>query len=79
MAADKINPPGGHAAPTPSDTVALENVVGVYVNVVGNVALRMGNTSLTYLAVPAGTTIPGQFTHILSTGTTASVFAQFEG
>ena len=79
MASDKINPPGGHAAASPSDTAVLKNVVGIYVNAVGNVALQMGNTTLIYLAVPAGTTIPGQFSHVMATGTTATVFIQFEG
>ena len=67
-------PAGWAEAVTPSDTVDLAYTSrGIYVGVTGNVALitEEGNT-VTFTAVPAGTTLAVKATRILATGTTAT-------
>lgn len=72
MANDKTNPPTGHLNITKSDTETYEGVAGIYVGTTGDVTCINGGVSAVYNNVPVGLIIPGQFTKIMSTGTTAS-------
>ena len=69
------NPPSKHAAVTPSDSALLDpgfDVTGIYVGGAGNIALTLNGVEVTYVGVAAGSIIPGQFTKVASTGTTAT-------
>lgn len=59
---------------TPSDATDVTGSVAIYVGTTGNVAVKTLNhdTSVTFVGVPAGAIIPGNFTRIMSTSTTAS-------
>jgi hypothetical protein len=61
-------------AVTPSDSVDLPyTATGIWVGVTGNVALITPyGTTLTFVAVPAGTLLPVCASRVLSTGTTAT-------
>jgi hypothetical protein len=63
------------AAVTKSDsTVFTPATIGLWVGGVGDVAVRMygSQTSVTFVAVPAGTMLPIQVDKVLSTGTSAT-------
>jgi hypothetical protein len=67
-------PSVGPFAVTPSDSTDL-GIRSVYVGVTGNVAVRSADTgvAVTFVAVPAGATIPaGFYDRVLATGTTAT-------
>lgn len=67
-------PSVGPFAVTPGDDTDIF-VRSVYVGVTGNVAVRSADTgvSVTFVAVPAGSTIPaGFYDRVLATGTTAT-------
>lgn len=59
---------------TKSDSANLPNVAqALYVGGAGDVAVvTAGGEQLTFVAVPAGTTIPIRVTKVLSSGTSAS-------
>lgn len=62
-------------AVTPSDsTTFTPPAIGLWVGTGGNVAVRMfgSQTSVTFLNVPNGNTLPIQVDKVLSTGTSAS-------
>lgn len=63
------------AAVTKSDaTVFTPPAIGLWVGGVGDVAVRMygSQTSVTFVAVPAGTMLPVQVDQVLSTGTSGT-------
>jgi hypothetical protein len=67
--------PASHAfAVTPSDSALLaETTRGIYVGTGGTIAaLMLSGASVTFTAVPGGTTLPVRMTKIMATGTTAS-------
>lgn len=60
---------------TPSDSQRVEppfTMKGIYVGGSGNVVVRMNGTDVTF-AAPAGTTLHVAPTHVLATGTTATL------
>lgn len=61
-------------AVTASDTVRLPATASaIYVGGTGAVAVNtVGNNLVTFAAVPAGTVIPLEVTHVMSTNTTAT-------
>ena len=67
--------PGGalSADALKSDVNDLPNPSVIYVGVTGNVAVitAQGDT-VTFVGVPAGSTVPVQVTRVLATGTTAT-------
>lgn len=63
-------------AVTPSDSTEIFGHA-LYVGVGGNVAmLTEGGDTVTFTAVPAGTTLVQRFTKVLATGTTASALVR---
>jgi hypothetical protein len=71
---------GNFAAVTKSDTTILPHTRGLYVGVIGDVAVRgaLDGDTVTFVGVPAGTTLPIRVDQVLSTGTTAaSIVALF--
>lgn len=66
--------PRRHFAITKSDSTKFHKPVTVYVGTTGDVAVKdwLTGTSVTYKAVPAGSTVPVQVEMVLSTGTTAA-------
>ncbi|WP_018265549.1 spike base protein, RCAP_Rcc01079 family [Methylosinus sp. LW4] len=72
LSAGRTSPPSAHIAVTPSDTVDLEFVTqSLYVGGAGNVAVvSIDGDTVTY--VSNGGYIIGEFTRVLSTGTTAT-------
>jgi len=58
---------------TPSDGADLaKSTRALYVGVAGDVAVNMvGGTSVTFVAVPAGSVLPIRVARVLATGTTA--------
>lgn len=69
--------PKGAAAVTPSDSTVLENVRALWVGTGGDVAVTLGGTEVVLANVADGTRIEGEFTKVLSTGTTASDIVAF--
>jgi hypothetical protein len=70
--------PSSHVAITPSDSADLSREMLIYVNVTGDVRVSDdGGNILTYLAVPAGVTLPIVATRVYATGTTATVFGVY--
>lgn len=65
---------GDGFAITPSDSADLaSDAAGIYVGVTGNIVLKTaGETTLTFVAVPAGTILPIDTRRVLATGTTAT-------
>ena len=66
--------PENAAVVTPSDTVDLSHVTaGIWVGTAGNVKADMAGTgtAVSFLAVANGTWIPGAFTRIYNTDTSA--------
>lgn len=64
--------PTRHAAVTKSDTTNIGNTIGLYVGGAGDVtAIDAHGNSAVYVCV-AGAVLPGVFTKVMSTGTTAS-------
>lgn len=62
------------AAVTPSDSTDLTGCRGVYVGGAGNVAVRMVNGgTVTFTAVPVGTTLDVAVDRVMSTNTTATL------
>lgn len=77
MNADSIFVPVDYVAITPSDTVnftaSLGTCRGIYVGVGGTiVAITAKGTVATFLNAAPGTIIPGYFTRVNSTSTTAT-------
>lgn len=74
-------PPISASAVTPSDGTPLaNNCRGLYIGGVGNVSVKLGNdsTAVAFSNVPAGTILPGNYTYVMATGTTAtSIVALF--
>ncbi len=71
--------PNAAAAVTPSDTGALQlTCVALYVGVAGNVAadLAGAGSDVDFIGVPAGTVLPGRFSRVYSTNTTATNIVQ---
>ncbi len=66
--------PRNHFAITPSNSTKFNFPTTVYVGTTGNVAVYdwYSGTLLTYVAVPAGSTLPVQVERVMSTNTTAS-------
>jgi hypothetical protein len=62
-------------AVTKSDSTVLNGTRALYIGGTGDVAVRMegGQNSLTFSAVPSGTTLPIRVDQVLSTGTTATL------
>lgn len=62
------------AAVTPSDSTDLTGARGLYVGGAGDLALTAVNDSsaVTLSSVPAGSIIPVQVKHVMSTNTTAT-------
>lgn len=57
---------------TPSDTTELKYVRGLYIGGTGDVAVVCADGStVTFVAVPAGSLLPVQVVQVLATGTTA--------
>ena len=81
MSDPKQNPALSAQAVIASDTVDLPAITtGLYVGETGNVAVILagGDTSVIFVAVPAGTILPIQCKRVKSTGTTAtSIVALF--
>jgi hypothetical protein len=75
-ALNKITPPTTNTAVTPSDSTDLTGLAskGVWVGTGGNIALKGSGDSaaVTYLSVPDGAFIEGNFIRVMSTNTTAS-------
>ncbi len=67
----------GAVAVTPGDATEV-GFMGLYVGGTGSVAVKdaLGNTT-TFVAVPAGTSIPLNIVRVLSTGTTATNLVGF--
>lgn len=67
--------PSRWVACTKSDATDVTGSIGLYVGGTGDVAVKTLNydTSVTFSAVPVGTFIPGNFTRIMSTNTTATL------
>jgi hypothetical protein len=68
--------PSGHAAAvTPNDTTPIGfNTSGLWVGGAGNVTVRMQSGELClFTAVPAFTLLPIKFTHVMATGTAATL------
>lgn len=64
----------GGSAVTPSNTTLLPLGLGLYVGGAGDVAVTCEDGSqFVFSAVPAGTFIPGVFTQVRATGTTATL------
>lgn len=63
-----------HASVTASDSTVFDEESAIYVGTTGNIALRLigDSTTVTYVAVPAGTWMPVVADMVLSTGTTAT-------
>lgn len=71
---DATTPPTVFFAITPSDTLELTEVVRfIYVGGDGNVtAIGLDDeTAVTFIGLKAGTVLPGRFTAVKATGTTA--------
>lgn len=71
----KIAIPRTHTAITPSDTADVSAIAsqGVYIFAAGNLTYKTaGGLQIGPVSVAAGTYIPGQFSVIYATGTTAS-------
>ncbi len=68
-------PASGAFAITPSDTTVFErNTRGIYVGGTGNVAVKtVEGDTVTFSAVPVGTTLAIMATQVLATGTTATL------
>lgn len=66
--------PRRHFSITASDATKFHKPTTVYVGVTGNVAVKdwETGTSITYVAVPAGSVVPVLVEQVLSTGTTAT-------
>ena len=66
--------PRNHAAITPSDTEKFNFPTTVYVGTTGNVACYdwYTGTLVTYIGLPAGSTVPVQVERVMDTNTTAS-------
>ena len=66
--------PRNHFAITPSDTAKFNFPTTVYVGTTGNVAVYdwYTGTLLTYVGLPAGSTVPVQVERVMATNTTAS-------
>lgn len=65
--------PSDWAAITPSDTLAV-NLIGFYVGGTGNVTAITGRgNSVLFSSLPVGALIVGEFTKIMSAGTTATL------
>lgn len=75
--------PTTSASVTPSDSTDLTGTAtkGIWVGVAGNVAVKMKSDSsaVTLQNVPSGTYIPGSFSRVMSTNTTASGIVAFGG
>ena len=68
------------AAVTPSDATDLTGVRGLYVGVTGDLALRCVNspaTTVTLVAVPAGTVLPIRVTRVMAASTATSIVAMY--
>ena len=64
----------GGSAVTPSNTTLLPLGIGLYVGGTGDVAVTCEDGSqFTFSGVAAGTPIPGRFTQVRATGTTATL------
>lgn len=73
--ADALIAPRRNFAITKHDTNPLPEVTRcIYVGAAGDLKVRgvEDSADVTFKAVPVGTTIVGQFTHVRSTGTTAA-------
>ena len=66
--------PRKHFAITASDSVKFHKPTTVYVGVTGNVAVKdwHSNTTVTYVGVPAGSTLPVEVEQVMATNTTAT-------
>ena len=66
--------PRTFTACTPSDATDVSGCYGIYVGGAGDVAVKgLGQaTAVTLVGVAAGTIIPGRFSRIMSTNTTAT-------
>ena len=63
----------GVSAVTPSATTEIPLGLGLYIGGGGDVAVRCEDGSTgTFVAVPAGTFMPGRFDRVLASGTTAT-------
>lgn len=71
-----LDSPGLHAAAvTPNDSTDLTTMArGLYIGGAGNVTLDTagGETTVAFVGVPAGTTLPIRTARVRSTGTTAT-------
>ena len=70
-----VSAPGSFSAVVKSDTTLLPTgTQALWVGGAGNVAVQgLDGATATFTAVPAGTLIRGQFTRVMSTGTTATL------
>lgn len=65
---------------TPSDSTDISGCVGFYVGAAGDVAVRCAGdpaTTVTFVGVPTGATIKGNFTRIMAATTATSVLVAY--
>jgi len=67
---------------TPSDSTDITDCIGIMVNGTGNLAVKTvhgasATTAVTITNVPAGSIIPGNFTRVMATNTTATNITLF--
>lgn len=69
--------PGKFAAVTPSDTTALPSgIQGLWVGGLGTLVVKgLDGVTASFLAVPAGTLIRGQFTRVMAATTATNIVA----
>jgi len=78
MSADYSDPGTGVVAVTPSDATDLTGARALYVGGTGDVAVRCIFTStstVTFVAVPAGTILPLRVTRVMAATTATSIVA----
>lgn len=68
--------PSGAKAITKTDTDTFERPVSIYVGAAGNVCVvpEFGDTTVTFVGMPAGSTLPVRVLAVRATNTTASSF-----